>query len=188
MFQPDNFHIIDHAPEPNEIVSTVRYWDKAGTPGKGAYTAGCKMSKLRTGKYLVHDVRHKQWATHERERVMRHTAEADGQKVIIHIEQEPGSSGVDSKLMSITNLAGFSVHVEPPHGDKIFRADPWSVQVNNGNAFLLRGDWNSSYISEHRFFPFGRFKDQVDASSGAFGKLAMKKAAGSVLKSRRKKR
>jgi phage terminase large subunit-like protein len=42
---------------------------------------------------------------------------------------------------------------------------------------MLRGDWNKSFLEEHRFFPFGRYKDQVDASAGAFNKLAAKRIA-----------
>lgn len=31
--------------------------------------------------------------------------------------------------------------------------------------------WNDDYLDELCLFPGGAFKDQVDASSGAFGKL-----------------
>ena len=79
-------------------------------------------------------------------------------------------------LASIRNLIGFSVLVDPPKGDKVYRADPYSVQVNNGNVFLFRNDdWNREYIEEFRYFPRSRYKDQVDASSGAFNRLMQKK-------------
>ena len=172
MFKVDQFGIMDVFPGENHIVSTVRYWDKAATTDAGAYTVGVKMSLMLNGKFLIRDVRRGQWGTAEREAIIRQTAEIDGVGTVVWIEQEPGSGGKDSAGATIKNLAGFSVYAERPTGDKTYRADPYSVQVNNGNVILLRGDWNRKFIEEHRFFPFSTYKDQVDASSGAFNKLA----------------
>lgn len=177
MFKVDHFQIIDRMPPSVNIESIVRYWDKAGTEGGGAYTVGVKLAKLKSKKWVVMDVKRGQWATEEREAIIRETAEADGPEVVIYLEQEPGSGGKESLESSIRNLAGFTVYGDRPSGDKVYRADPWSVQVNNGNVYLLKGDWNQKYIEEHRFFPYGTYKDQVDASSGAFAKLARRKEA-----------
>ena len=177
MFKVDFFQIIDSAPISSSFVQTVRYWDKAGTAGAGAYTAGVKMTKLKTGKFLIHDVKRGQWRADVREAILRTTAEADEKKVQVYVEQEPGSGGKESAEASIRNLAGFATFKDRPTGDKAFRADPYSVQVNNGNVLLLRGDWNHDFIEEHRFFPFSTYKDQVDAASGAFTKLTNKKIA-----------
>jgi predicted phage terminase large subunit-like protein len=184
MFKVDHFQIVDQLPSPVNFLNTVRYWDKAGTQGGGAYTVGCKMSSLKNGKFIVHDVKRGQWSTEIRERIIRETAEADGVKVQVHTEQEPGSGGKESADATISNLAGFSAYKDRPTGDKVFRADPYSVQVNNGNVMLLRADWNQVFKDEHRNFPFSTYKDQVDAASGAFSKLANRKKAG-VLFSRR---
>lgn len=178
MFKVDHFQIVDSIPSAVSIIKSVRYWDKAGTAGGGTYTVGVKMHKLKTGKYLISDVKRGQWSTDERENIIRETAEADGNKVTVYVEQEPGSGGKDSVQATIRNLAGYSVYADLPSGDKIFRADPCSVQVNNGNVLLLRSDWNRPFIEEHRFFPFSTYKDQVDATSGAFGKLAKNLIAG----------
>ncbi|MFP4018232.1 MAG: hypothetical protein ACLFUH_03195, partial [Bacteroidales bacterium] len=75
----------------------------------------------------------------------------------------------------IRNLAGFAVYADKPTGDKVKRADPYSVQVNNNNVYLLRGQWNKDFIDEHTFFPYSTYKDQVDAASGAFAKLTKAK-------------
>jgi predicted phage terminase large subunit-like protein len=138
------------------------------------------MSLLVSGKLLVQDCKKGRWSTDEREDIIRETAEADGPEVEIYHEQEPGSGGKDSALATVKNLLGFSNHPDRPVGDKIYRADPYSVQVNHGNVLLLRGDWNYEFIEEHRNFPLG-VKDQVDAASGACAKLAQKKLAGPVL-------
>jgi predicted phage terminase large subunit-like protein len=51
------------------------------------------------------------------------------------------------------------------------RADPFSYQVNAGNVRMVEGDWNYDCIRELRLFPRWKFKDQVDAISGAFNML-----------------
>lgn len=141
---------------------------------------GVKMSRLKNGKFVIHDVKRGQWATNKREEIMRSVAEADGKQVIIYLEQEPGSGGKDSAKASISNLAGFMAIPHRPTGDKAYRADPYSVSVNNGDVMLLRGDWNFDFIEEHRFFPFSKYKDQVDASSGAYTKLLTGKVAMAI--------
>lgn len=175
MFKVDHFMIVDQLPHGSKFLYTVRYWDKAATVEDGAFSVGVKMSKLMNNFFLVHDVKRGQWSSHERERIIRETALTDGDGVDIWMEQEPGSGGKESAEGTIRNLAGFKAFAERPTGDKVFRADPYSVQVNNGSIMLLRGDWNAKYIEEHRYFPFGTYKDQVDASSGAFQKLLGKK-------------
>ena len=64
---------------------------------------------------------------------------------------------------------------ETPRGDKVTRAVPYSVQVNNGNVWLLQAGWNREFIEEHRFFPYSTYKDQVDGASGGFHKVVQKK-------------
>lgn len=175
MFQVDRFVVsesVSHLMMPHDVVQTVRYWDKAGTQDGGAWTVGVKMCRTTSGKYIVLDVVRGQWATNVREGIIRSTAEADGPYVKIYMEQEPGSGGKESAESTIRNLSGFVVEADRPTGDKVFRADPYSVQVNNGNVILLRGEWNREFKEEHRFFPFSTYKDQVDAASGAFGKLS----------------
>lgn len=184
MFKVDKFQIIDQMPAEVSIVHSVRFWDKAGTAelldrnkaGKGpAYTVGTKMHKIANGKWIISDVIRGRYESHERERLILSTAELDGHNVEVYHEQEPGSGGKQSAQATTINLAGFHVEADLPKGDKVYRADPYSVQVNEGNVLLLRGEWNHEFIEEHRFFPVSTFKDQVDASSGAFSKLTSKK-------------
>ena len=186
MFKVDHFQIIDTMPALVNIIQTIRYWDNAGTKDAGAFSVGCKMHKLQNGKYLIPDVKRGQWASDEREKIKRETAEADGSSCVVYSEQEPGSSGKDMANATIRNLAGFMAFADRPTGDKVYRADPYSVQVNNGNVLLLRGDWNHDFIEEHRNFPYSTYKDQVDGASGAFGKLAAKKLVRSLLSGRRR--
>ena len=178
MFKVDNFVYITSMPHPREQIQTIRYWDKAGTEGgSGSFTVGVKMTRLIGNRWIIEDVRRGRWSSSERERIILQTAEADGRRVEIWVEQEPGSGGKESAEGTIRNLAGFVCKAERPTGDKEFRADPYSVQVNNGAFMLLTAEWNHAFIEEHRFFPFSTHKDQVDAASGAFNKLVGKKFA-----------
>jgi predicted phage terminase large subunit-like protein len=186
MFKVDNFSMMSSLPDRHHIISTIRWWDKAASKEKGrAWTAGVKISLLSNNKYLIEDVKKGRWTTDEREAIMRTTAEADGLGTVIWMEQEPGSSGKDSAKGSVTNLSGFKVYYEPSTGDKVDRADALSVQVNNGNVILLNGLWNHDFIEEFRFFPFGKYKDQVDAASSGFNKLSNRKIVRNLLKRRR---
>lgn len=184
MFKVDRMQVVDQLPQKHEIIKTVRYWDKAGTEAKQedknsgpAYTVGVKMSLLKSGKFLIRNVVRGRWGSAERESKIRQTTEADGHDVIVGVEQEPGSGGKESAEATVKNLRGYTVKVERPTGDKIYRADPYSVQVNNRNVMMMQGDWNKDFKEEHRFFPFGTFKDQVDAAAGAFALLNKQKEA-----------
>lgn len=175
MFKTDHIALVEKMPNPIDIKKTVRYWDKAGTEGDGAYTVGVKMSRLVNNIWLIQDVKRGRWSSNERERIIKNTAVADGLSVDIWIEQEPGSGGKESAEGTIRNLAGYVVRAEKPTGDKVYRADPYSVQVNNFAFQVLKGDWNNAFLEEHRFFPFSTYKDQVDAAAGAFNKLVVKR-------------
>jgi predicted phage terminase large subunit-like protein len=169
LFNTEEFVIVDAVPGP--LVKVFRAWDKASTEGAGCFSVGAKMGKLADGRFIVLHIERGQWNTTKREEHILASAQADGTSVEIAIEQEPGSSGVDSAQASIKMLAGFIVTADRPTGDKVVRADPYSVQVGAGNVLILRGAWNKAFIHEHRFFPNGKYKDQVDSTSLAFKKL-----------------
>lgn len=182
MFRTEHFQVVNFPPSPHLVQQVVRYWDKAGTEGGGAYTVGCKMLRTKDGKFVVVDVKRGQWEAAQRERVIKEIAEADGPGVHVYVEQEPGSGGKESVQATIRNLVGYSVHADRPTGNKVYRADPYSAQVNAGNVQLLRGSWNEKFVEEHRHFPFSTYKDQVDAAAGAFNALMKKRTAGPVIR------
>lgn len=176
MFKVDNFEIVEELPRPEHILKSVRYWDKAGSKELGsAFTVGVKMHQLINMRWIIEDVRRGRWSSERREFIIQETAKMDGYGTIIWIEQEPGSGGKESAEGSIRGLAGFSVYAERPSGEKVARADSYSVQVNNGGFRMLKAPWNRDFIEEHRFFPFSTYKDQVDAAAGAFNKLVNRK-------------
>lgn len=168
-FAWQNLEVVKSAPKLKRV---VRYWDKAGTDGAGAYTAGVKMGLGEDGCYYVLHVTRGQWSAAPREKAIKTTAQADGNSVEIWIEQEPGSGGKESAEATIKNLAGFRIKSERATGDKAVRAEPYAVQVEAGNVKLVEGEWNQAYIDEHKTFPVGKYKDQIDAGGGAFNKLS----------------
>jgi predicted phage terminase large subunit-like protein len=169
-FKWEQLEIVNAAPK---LRGKIRSWDKAGSQDSGAYTAGVLLGMGVDGCVYVLDVVRGQWSAYQRETIIRQTAETDGRDVDIWIEQEPGSGGKESAESTIKNLSGFKIRAERPSGDKATRAEPYAVQVEAGNVKLVKGAWNRDYIEEHKTFPVGKYKDQIDAASQAFNKLSL---------------
>lgn len=174
-----NIDIVDVLP--NDLMF-IRYWDKAFTLGGGAYTVGCLMGKSN-GDYYVIDIVRGQWDSFLRDEVILQTAQQDREKyarVTTYLEEEPGSAGRDSVKHLIVKLAGFPIFADKVTGDKELRAHGFNSQWGAGNVKILKGDWNTDYLRELKSFPLGKYKDQVDASSGAFNQLSKKGYTGLI--------
>jgi predicted phage terminase large subunit-like protein len=158
---------------PQEPFLRVRAWDLAGTEGAGAYTVGVLMLYGQESRqyYIADVVRRQLGGGGVRELIMR-TAEADGVATKIVLPQDPGAAGktVVNELRAM--LAGFNTRAEAQSGEKALRAAPFADQVEIGRISVLKTSWTKEYIEELRFFPRGRFKDQVDATASAFNELA----------------
>lgn len=179
MFRPDFLQL---ATSPPRLIDVVRYWDKAGTQDAGAWTVGLKMGVDVDKRFWIMDVVRGQWEANTRERIIAQTAVMDGKTVRIAVEQEPGSGGKESAQGTLKRLAGYRVYLDRPVGDKVLRADPFAVQVNGGNVGMIIAPWNTVYLDEMRYFPFSTFKDQIDATSGAFAQLTRKRIISGVIK------
>lgn len=151
----------------------VRHWDLAASARKtAARTAGVKLGRTPDGRFVVGHVVTTQEEGPGVRRLIKATAEADGRDVTISLPQDPGQAGKVQAADMIAMLAGFTARAEPETGDKVTRAEPFSVQCEAGNVMIVRGPWNDAYLDELCGFPGATFKDQVDASSGAFARLA----------------
>ena len=140
------------------------------------------MGRAQDKTYWVLDVVRGRWNSFDRETVIRQTAERDGERVLVGLEKERGSGGLDSRNMTIRNLAGFTVKSAQIIGNKESRADPFATQVNVGNVFCQAAGWNKDFLEELQYFPFGTFDDQVDASAGAFKLVLQYKPARIICK------
>ncbi len=161
----------------------VRHWDLAATAkATAARTAGVKIGQTPDGQFVVGDVVLLQAEGHEVRKTILATAQlVDGEDVTISLPQDPGQAGTVQVKDMITMLAGFVVSATPETGSKVQRAETFASQVAAGNVFLVKAPWNELYVEELCLFPGGSWKDQVDASSGAFGALTMKGKAPSLV-------
>jgi predicted phage terminase large subunit-like protein len=160
------------------VKKSVRYWDKAGTQGDGAFSAGVRIDWLKEGGFVVSDVKRGQWEYKQREDIIKQTTAMDnseGWTCDVWIEQEPGSGGKESADRTIAMLAGYNAYKDKVKGDKELRAEPYAVQVQAGNVGIIEGKWNRDFLDEHETFPNGKYKDQVDAAGGAFAALTRKR-------------
>lgn len=149
--------------------TTIRGWDLAATKkSSSAWTVGVKMTLGWEGDITIDDVVRMRGDADEVRRTIRATCEADGHDVVVSIPQDPGQAGKAQVLQYSKDLHGFEVRFSPESGDKDFRAEPFSAQVNAGNVKLVRGPWNDTFLAELGLFPGSTFKDQVDATSRVY--------------------
>jgi predicted phage terminase large subunit-like protein len=173
IFRREWFKVLDCPPSD---LRRVRFWDLAATEPKPGtdpdWTAGVLMGRGAAGTYYVLDVRRARSTPQGVERLVRDTAVADGRGVEVRMEQEPGSSGLALVQRYAMLLAGWTFHGERSTGPKVTRASPFSSQAEAGRVFLVRAAWNGPFLDELEGFPAVGHDDQVDASAGAFNRLA----------------
>ena len=174
LFKRADIAIVDELPSGK--LQFVRYWDKAATDGGGAYTAGVLMARhSASGNFYIAGVERGQWDIPKRNAIILATARSDKQtykKVKTWGEQEPGASGKDAGLSFLNLLKEYKpVGIDTPSGSKLARAIPLISIIGAGRLFLVDGDWNKPLLDELAAFPNGKYKDQVDAASGAFNRL-----------------
>jgi predicted phage terminase large subunit-like protein len=160
----------------SRILKSVRYWDKAGTEDGGAFTAGALLHMLKDNRFVIEHVVRGQWSALDREEKIKFWAERDRANsrpgaYEVGVEQEPGSGGKESAESTIRNLRGFKCYADKVTGSKEIRAEPFAAQVQGGNVFLVAGIYQADLLDEMVSFPNGKFRDQVDACSGAFNRL-----------------
>jgi predicted phage terminase large subunit-like protein len=161
-----------------------RHWDLADTEetysADPPYTAGVLLGKPLhgVGPYVVADVQRCREESPTVRKLVKLTASLDVQKVMaaggtyeIQVPQDPGSAGKTVARDMVSALDGYNVHKLIETGSKIDRAEPIATQAENNNLQLVAGPWNEPYIDEMTNFPGLKFKDQADATSGAYARL-----------------
>ena len=168
---------------PTLIRRAVRYWDKAATDSveslEADFSAGVLVGEGRDGYYYILDVVHGQWSPAERNIRIEETAKIDKARpfnVQLWVEQEPGSGGKESALLTKRELVEYGARAETVSGkgSKIVRALNWQPTAEGGMVRMVRAPWNSAFLKEITMFPLGKRDDQMDAASGAFAKLLLK--------------
>lgn len=171
-FETDKLVLEDEAPK---LIREVRSWDKAGTQDGGNFSVGTRMGIDKKGHFWITDLRRGQWGASKREDRIAETAEEDGEDVEVVLEIEGGSGGKESGENTVKNLAGYKVYTYHPTGDKEARAYPLASQVGAGHVHVLKRPWTKAFIEELKYFPHGKYDDQVDSASGGFNRLAKRK-------------
>lgn len=168
---------------PADLDRTVRAWDLAATKKSTSndpdWTAGVRMSRTRSGLFIIEHCRRFRGSPMEVEASLLSTAKADGSRVTVRLAQDPGQAGKAQAEQLVRKLAGYPVKVERPTGDKATRAAPFAAQAEAGNVrILVTGDpvadaWIQPFIDELCLFPAAAHDDQVDAAADAFNELAL---------------
>lgn len=170
MFKKSDFIIIDSLSEIGVTIgpNQVRGWDLACSTKKNSpYTVGVKILKAGD-KIIVMDVNRYKKGPGGMEAEIKRTTEADGRSVTQDLPQDPGQAGKAQKAALAGLLHGYVVKFSVESGDKELRATPFAAQVEAGNVYLIRAEWNDAYLNEAALFPNGQFKDQIDGSSRAY--------------------
>lgn len=155
----------------------VRSWDRAATevkPGNDPdYSAGVKVGRTRDGRTIFIHVKRFRESPRRNEEITANTAAADGIRVHILQEEEPGSSGKTTTSHYQRNVVpGYKFIGIKSTGSKTERAAPLSGQCEAGNVYIVRGEWNQDFIAELIAFPYGKNDDQVDGASQGYNHLA----------------
>jgi predicted phage terminase large subunit-like protein len=153
----------------------VRFWDLAATPRQEGrdpdYTAGALVA-MKDGVYYLQDIKRTQSTAQNVEKLIRKTADGDGQQTAIVMEQEPGASGVQvidyyrRSVLQDRNLRAYR-----PTGPKESRISIVSSHSEGGNLKLITGAWISDFLEEAELYPDGNHDDQLDAVAGAIAML-----------------
>jgi predicted phage terminase large subunit-like protein len=161
----------------------VRAWDFAATAKNATnnpdYTAGVLMSRGAEGDFLIHSVDRFRGTPRDVKAAVKHNAAIDGRQTTIRIAQDPGQAGKDQAETYIRDLAGYTVNVVRPTGEKATRAAPLAVQAEAGNLSILRTGnpdedaWIEPFMAEMTLFPAASHDDQVDAAADAFSEIAL---------------
>jgi predicted phage terminase large subunit-like protein len=181
------FAIVDDLPEGGE---ECRFWDFAATEKKlkgntPAFTAGVKILRLGDAYIVTHTIA-TQAGPAEVEQLLEETTIADAEMAKAHNrryrtrwEIEPGSASIRETYRLVSKLKGYDAAGVPAHGDKVSRARGLAAQARVGNVKLLSGAWNEEWLQHMHAQPDIKFKDIMDASSGAFNELSVIHSGGS---------
>ena len=136
--------------DPNEILSTVRMYDFAGTLVSDVnmspdYTACAKVSKLKSGKYIIRDVKRTRIRFGDWEKfIVENAMEDEGErpKVSICLPIDPNPSARAATLMLARELGsqGFIVQTSQATGNtsKLDAFRPFAAMAQNGGVQILK--------------------------------------------------
>ena len=181
MFKPEWLDTVDKIP--GKVVERVRYWDKAGSDGKGDYTCGVLVAKNDAGHCFIEHVVREQLSYYLRNQKIRRTIDADllreGPTTRGYQEVENGAAGQEAAVNVVKEMRGRPLQMDPVgNKSKEVRASAFASACEAGLVHIVRAPWNQAFVEELMMFPKGKHDDQVDAASGAYNKIARSGRSG----------
>lgn len=176
MFDPDKVRIV-----PTYPVGTVavRYWDTAASEEDAACaTSGVLIGRTPEGRTIIIDRDYGRWAPAERNQHMRGRGLEDMKRPglkfkRLYWEKGTSDSGKERDQLLARVLMGIPCAADKAKGPKVQRAEALSAQWEAGNVDVVEFDGYRDYLSKMAGFPVESDKDDADASSGGFNKLAL---------------
>lgn len=174
-FHIEKFHPVEDWPRQ---ARTARAWDFAVTQttkrGDPDWTVGAKLAWDGRQIWIVDIVRIRGEADRV-EQLVRNTVETDGPTCDQVLEEEKGAAGkmmiqLFRRVLKQVKGSG-RVFSAPVSGDKEARAFMFASRVNQGDARMVVGPWNDTFLDEADYFPDGGHDDQVDAAAHAYNHL-----------------
>ena len=178
-FKKEYFEEINAAPK---LITTVRCWDRAasefkeGDKGDPDFTVGLKLGVDENNQFYILDIIRERYSALKVEKLILNTAKQDGPNCIVKGFQDPGGAGKNEIENFIRMLSGFQIEVEKINTDKVTSAKPSSAQAEAGNIKVLKSCRNNEdFYIDCENFPDGKHDDIIDALTGAFNYLALKR-------------
>jgi predicted phage terminase large subunit-like protein len=166
----------DEAPA---FMTRVRGWDFGATSQEESATsdpsACVKMARSGSRIFVMHAWNRRETAAGI-DAAISQFVRTDGPGVIVSMPQDPGQAGKDQaqRRRAIAKAAGArDVRVTPEYGGKIYRADAFASECEQGNVYLVDDKtWDiQRWIDALCDFPTGKHDDDVDAASRACNTL-----------------
>lgn len=174
-----NGKILDVAPTSKR---KVRFWDLAATEKKTAKddpdeAVGSLISAFTKDKenhFCIEDQVGGFWSWENLLVAIATTARKDGPFVPIVLEEEPGSGGknqvaaVSSYFKQYPDLASHVVVGQRARdvGDRVMAANHWFSLASAGKMWMVKGDWNSKFLSQLDGFTQVAHDDRVTSVTG----------------------
>jgi predicted phage terminase large subunit-like protein len=164
------------------LTNIVRCWDRAasefkdGDKGDPDFTVGLKLGVDKNNQFYILDIIRERYSALKVEQLILNTAKQDGVSCIVKGFQDPGGAGKNEIENFIRMLSGFQIEVEKINVDKQTASKPSSAQAEAGNIKILKSCRNKeNFYIEAENFPEGRHDDIIDAFTGAFNYLSLKR-------------
>lgn len=197
MFKREWFdgRILPYVPMGVRLIRKVRYWDLASTDeakaikdkGDPDYTASVLQCLGDDGNVYIMEVTRDRLTPAKVEELVKSIAIRDGRSgTAVWMEQEPGSSGVNTISTYQRLLLGFNFRGDRPTGSKIERARTASAACEHGLVYIIKGSKTKEFLTEAQAFPMGTHDDMVDAFTGGLLKIAATATLGKEKKKGRR--